>query len=89
MKQNYTEYIVRVYHKRRESGKHLFLQWLRFCLKPYLAIRKVTVKKHKRLSEKRLIEIIEKEGFCCIKSDRVRGTEVLAKAIIKAQEGKR
>ena len=98
MKTNYTEFIVRVYHKRRESSKHLFLQWLRFCLKPYLALRKVTVKKHKKLSEKKLAKYIE-ENFNELFYDLMwfRGVlpsegviaKRLAKAIYKAQEGKK
>ena len=88
MRQNYTEYIIRIHKGQKSFPEDIFMKWLKIALGDKVEGRKITVKKHKKLGEKRLIEIIEKEGFCCIKSDRVRGTEVLAKAIIKAQDGK-
>ena len=54
MKKNYTEFIVRVYHKRKGENEHLFTKWIRLYLTKYSYGRKITVKKHKSLSKDKL-----------------------------------
>ena len=90
MKPNFTEFIVRVYHKRRETAQSWFCEWLRLHLKPkaFVVGRKITVKKHKRLSNKILFNIISDELDVLESSENLDLTiekENITKAIIKAR----
>ena len=87
MKQNYTEFIVRIYKEQKDFPEDVFMKWLKIALGNKVEGRKITVKKHKRLSKKEVIKVIDNPDWGSKEKDWMIdwGEENLAKAIYKAQ----